>query len=100
MTRDTMWKEKLDSKPCMNRKCIHNLFWEGLKLNMHKIHTTNKARRIKNCFRLINETWNYEEISKTWGLTIKRVKQAEESGWKKLYRGIYKVSRQEIFMTK
>ena len=71
---------------CLNHKCPHNLFWEGLKLNTDKIRMTEKAFRIRNCCRFIREPWTSEEIAEVWGLPKKRVEHSEESGKRKLHR--------------
>jgi len=81
-----MCKERLDSNPCLNCKCSHNLFWEGLKLDIQRIHMTQKALQIGNCCRLIREPWTLDEIAEVWGLTKKRVRQCEESAWRKIHR--------------
>ena len=75
-----------DSEPCMNTRCPHNLFWEGLRLNLGKIHMTPKALDIGNCCCLINEPWTPEEIGDIWGLTKKRIRQCEGIAWKKLQK--------------
>jgi len=53
---------------------------------MDKIHMTEKAFRIRNCCRFINEPWTSEEIAEIWGLPKKRIEHSEESGRRKLYR--------------
>jgi len=79
-----MCRRWVHSRPCVNYKCPHNLFWEGLKLNLNKIHITSKALEIKNCCCLISESWAPEEIGDIWGLTRKRIKQCEAMAWRKL----------------
>jgi hypothetical protein len=79
-----MCKQIRNATPCLNYKCSHNLFWEGLKLNTDKIRMTEKAFRIRNCCRCINEPWTSEEIAEVWGLPKKAVKHSEESGKRKL----------------
>ena len=75
--------------PCLNYKCSHNLFWEGLKLNTDNIRMTQKAFRIRNCCRFIKEPWTSEEIAEVWGLPKKKIEQSEESGKRKLHRRSY-----------
>jgi DNA-directed RNA polymerase sigma subunit (sigma70/sigma32) len=70
----------------MNYGCPHNLFWEGLRLNLNKIHMTDKALTIGNCCCLIDEPWTPEEIGDIWGLTRKRVRQCEEIAWDKMQK--------------
>jgi DNA-directed RNA polymerase sigma subunit (sigma70/sigma32) len=95
-----MCKEMRNTRPCSNYQCRHNLFWEGLGLNMDNIEMTDKALRIRNCCRLIREPWTCEEIARAWGLTEKKVKRFEESAWRKLHRETYpKRSRQALWMT-
>lgn len=36
----------LDSEPCVNYRCPHNLPWDGLKLNLSKIQITDKTLEI------------------------------------------------------
>ena len=84
-----MCKEKLDPNPCSNCKCPHNLFWEKLKIDMRRIHMTEKAFQIRNCCRLIREPWTSDEIAEVWGLTKKKVKQCEKSAWRKIHRRSY-----------
>ncbi len=81
-----MCKQMQYTIPCLNYRCPHNLFWEGLKLNTDKIQMTEKAFRIRNCCRFISEPWTSEEIAEVWGLPKKRVDQTEESGRKKLHQ--------------
>jgi len=75
--------------PCLNYKCSHNLFWEGLKLNTDNIRMTQKAFRIRNCCRFISEPWTSEEIAEVWGIPKKRVERFEGSGKRKLHRRSY-----------
>ena len=95
--KNTMCKQIHNTIPCLDYKCPHNLFWEGLKLNMAKIHMTEKTFRIKNCCCLIHEPWTSEEIATAWGLRTKGVQQSERLGWKKAQRKRYsKESNQGI----
>lgn len=80
---------ELESHPCLNYKCRHNLFWTGLKLNMDRVHMTEKALQIRNCCCLINEPWTYVEIAEIWGVSKKKIEQSEKSGTKKLRRRNY-----------
>jgi hypothetical protein len=82
-----MCRKWLDSEPCMNYKCPHNLFWEGLRLNLDKIQITDKALEIGNCCCLVHEPWAPEEIGTVWGLPGERIDQCESMGWKKLKKG-------------
>ena len=92
-----MCKERLDSNPCSNCRCPHNLFWEGLELDMQRIHMTRKALQIRNCCRLIREPWTSDEIAAAWGLTTKGIRQCEGSAWRKVQRKRYvKESSQTI----
>ena len=84
-----MCSELLKRKPCLNHKCRHNLFWEGLKLNRQGVHMTEKALRIRNCCRLICEPWTSEEIAEAWGLRRRTVERSEESAWRKLRKKSY-----------
>jgi DNA-directed RNA polymerase sigma subunit (sigma70/sigma32) len=70
----------------MNYGCPHNLFWEGLRLNLNRIHMTDKALAIGNCCCLIDEPWTPEEIGDIWGLTRKRIRQCEEIAWNKMQK--------------
>jgi DNA-directed RNA polymerase sigma subunit (sigma70/sigma32) len=70
----------------MNYGCPHNLFWEGLRLNLNRIHMTDKALAIGNCCCLIDEPWTPEEIGNIWGLTRKRIRQCEEIAWNKMQK--------------
>ncbi len=79
-----MCKEKMETTPCLNYRCPHNLFWEGLKLNVRKIHVTAKARQIRNCCRLIHEPWTSEEIAEAWGLKRGIVTQLETIAWRQI----------------
>jgi hypothetical protein len=81
-----MCKQIHNATPCLNYKCSHNLFWEGLKLNTEKIRMTEKAFRIRNCCRCIKEPWSSEEIAEVWGLPKKKIEQSEESGKRKMHR--------------
>ena len=76
----------IDSEPCVNYKCPHNLFWEGLKLKRAKVKITGRALEIGNCCCLIHEPWTPEEIGDIWGLTKKRIKQCEEIAWRKMQK--------------
>ena len=87
-----MCKENPCSKPCLNYKCLHNLFWEGLELNMKKTQMTAKALRIGNCCCLVREPWTSEEIAEVWGLTKRMVERWEEAAWKKIRRVLADVS--------
>jgi len=73
-----MCSQLLETKPCLNYTCPHNVFWEGLKLDRQRFHTTEKALRIKNCCCLIHEPWTSEEIAKLWGLKTRTIKRSEE----------------------
>jgi hypothetical protein len=79
----TKW---LDSELCMNYRCPHNLFWEGLRLNLNKIHITDKALEIRNCCCLINEPWTVEEIGEVWGLTMEKIMRCEGMAWEKIHK--------------
>ena len=79
-----MCKILFRSKPCVNVKCPHNLFWEGLNLNPDKIKMTVKALEIGNDCSLIKEPWTPEEIGDVWGLTSKRIMQCEAAAWRKV----------------
>jgi DNA-directed RNA polymerase sigma subunit (sigma70/sigma32) len=70
----------------MNYGCPHNLFWEGLRLNLNRIHMTDRALAIGNCCCLIDEPWTPEEIGDIWGLTRKRIRQCEEIAWNKMQK--------------
>jgi len=74
------------STPCLNTQCSHNLFWDGLKLNVDKIRMTEKAFRIRNCCRFIKEPWTSEEIAEVWGLPKRRIEHSEESGKRKIHQ--------------
>jgi DNA-directed RNA polymerase sigma subunit (sigma70/sigma32) len=81
----------------MNTRCPHNLFWEGLRLNLDKIHMTDKALAIGNCCCLIEEPWTPEEIGDIWGLTKKRIRQREGIAWRKVQKeSPYKQLRKPI----
>ena len=73
-------------EPCMNCRCPHNLFWVGLRLNLDKIHITDKALEVGNCCCLINEPWTVEQIANIWGITEQSVKRSEASAWRKVLR--------------
>ena len=73
---------------CMNFKCPHNLFWEGLSLDRDKIQMTKKALEIRNCCRLIIHPWTTEEISDAWGLTEKAIRHSGEQAFNKLEKKI------------
>jgi DNA-directed RNA polymerase sigma subunit (sigma70/sigma32) len=90
-----MCSQLLERKPCLNHKCPHNLFWEGLKLNKQRIHITEKAIRIRNCCRLIREPWTLEEIAEAWGLRRRTVVQSEETAWRKLKKKSYGKEQRE-----
>jgi len=62
------------------------VFLAVLKLDIQRIHMTQKALQIGNCCRLIREPWTLDEIAEVWGLTKKRVRQCEESAWRKIHR--------------
>ena len=81
-----MCRRWTDLEPCMNYGCPHNLFWEGLRLNLSKIHMTDKALAIGNCCCLIDEPWTPEEIGDIWGLPRKRIRQCEEIAWNKMQK--------------
>ena len=81
-----MCKEWPDSKPCLNYRCPHNLFWERLGLNRRKINLTNKALEIRNCCCLIKNPWTSEEIAKTWGLPKERIREFEAGAWRKVLK--------------
>ena len=82
-----MCRRWIDSEPCVNYKCPHNLFWEGLNLNLAKIKITEKALEIGNCCCLAHEPWTPEVIGTVWGLAGERINQYESMGWKKLKQG-------------
>jgi hypothetical protein len=89
-----MCRRWIDSEPCVNYNCPHNLFWEGLKLNLARIKITKKAFEIGNCCCLVHEPWTPEEISTAWGLAGERINQCESMGWKKLKQGYaHRISR-------
>jgi DNA-directed RNA polymerase sigma subunit (sigma70/sigma32) len=82
----------------MNTSCPHNLFWEGLELNLNKIQITDKALEIRNCCCLIHEPWTKDEIGDIWGLTRKRVEQCETVAWEKLQKERrFKLLKKSIF---
>jgi hypothetical protein len=76
----------LDSEPCVNYKCPHNLFWEELGLDREKIQMTDKALEIRNCCRRIIQPWTSEEISDTWGLTKEVIRQSQAMAWRKVQK--------------
>jgi hypothetical protein len=82
-----MCRKWLDSEPCLDYKCPHNLFWEGLKLDLKKINITIKALEIRNCCCLMREPWAPEEIGDIWGLTRKRIRHCEIIAWRKIRQG-------------
>ena len=77
----------LDSEPCVNFKCPHNLFWEELNLDRHKIQMTDKALEVRNCCCLIIHPWTPKEISEAWGLTGEGIRRSEEA-FRKLLRKV------------
>jgi len=81
-----MCRRWTDLEPCRNYRCFHNLFWKGLRLNLDKIHMTDKALAVGNCCCLIDEPWTPEEIGDIWGLTKKRIRQCEEIAWRKVQK--------------
>jgi len=83
-----MCRRFLDSEPCTNFKCPHNLFWEELSLDRDKIQITDRALEIRNCCRLIIHPWTPEEISEAWGLTKEGIRRSEEEALKKLQRKV------------
>jgi len=83
-----MCRRFLDSEPCTNFKCPHNLFWEELSLDRDKIQITDRALEIRNCCRLIIHPWTPEEISEAWGLTRERIRRSEEEAFRKLQKKI------------
>jgi DNA-directed RNA polymerase sigma subunit (sigma70/sigma32) len=81
----------------MNYGCPHNLFWKELRLNLDKIHLTDKALAIGNCCCLIDEPWTPEEIGDIWGLTEKRIRQREEIAWRKVQKeGPFKQLKKQL----
>jgi hypothetical protein len=79
-----MCRKWIGSESCVNYKCPHNLFWEGLKLNAAKVRMTEKAREIGSCCCLIHERWTSGMIADAWGLPEQRVKQSEALAWNKV----------------
>jgi len=79
-----MCRKWLDSEPCTKYRCPHNLFWEGLRLNLNKIHITDKALEIRNCCCLISEPWTVKEIGEVWGLTMEKIMGCEGVAWEKI----------------
>ena len=51
---------------------------------MHKIHLTEKALQIRNCCRLIHESWTSEEIAEAWGLATETVMRLETGAWERI----------------
>jgi DNA-directed RNA polymerase sigma subunit (sigma70/sigma32) len=92
-----MCRGRINSEPCVNYKCPHNLFWEGLKLNLNRIHITSKALEIRNCCCLISESWASEEIGDIWGLTEEKIKQWEAIAWRKMKKRLYKQLKKSNF---
>ena len=87
-----------DSEPCMNTRCSHNLFWEGLRLNLDKIHMTQKAVEIGNCCCLIDKPWTPEEIGDIWGFTKMRIRQCEGPAGRKVQKeGLSKQLKKPFF---
>jgi len=70
----------------MNYKCPHNLFWQGLRLNLDKIQITDKALEIGNCCCLIDEPWTPEEIGEIWGMPMRRIEECESVAWRKVHK--------------
>ena len=91
-----MCSQLLETKPCLNSRCSHNLFWDGLKLNRQRVHMTDKALRIRNCCRLIREPWTSEEIAEVWGLRRSTVERSEELAWRKLRKKSYGREQREV----
>jgi DNA-directed RNA polymerase sigma subunit (sigma70/sigma32) len=81
-----MCRRWLDAKPCTEFRCPHNLFWEQWRLNLNKIHMTNKASEIRNCCCFINEPWTPEEIGDIWGLPENGIRQCEALAWRKVQK--------------
>jgi hypothetical protein len=73
---------------CKNFKCPHNLFWEELSLDRHKIQITDKALEIGNCCCKILYPWTPEEISDAWGITRETIRRSEEVAFRKLQKRI------------
>jgi len=93
-----MGRRWYDSEPCMNYRCSHNLFWEGLRLNLDKIQITEKALEIRNCCCLINEPWTPGDIGDIWGLTRKGIRQCETMAWRKVKKECsYKQLKKKYF---
>ena len=74
---------------CKNFKCPHNLFWEELSLDRHKIQITDKALEIRNCCCKIMYPWTPEEISDAWGITRETIRRSEEEAFRKLQKKIH-----------
>jgi hypothetical protein len=79
-----MCRRWIDSESCLNYNCPHNLFWQGLKLNLARVRITEKAREIGNCCCMIHERWTSGEIANAWGLKEQRVKRSEALAWRKV----------------
>jgi len=73
---------------CTDFKCPHNLFWEELSLDRHRIQMTDRALEIRNCCCLIVHPWAPEEISDAWGLTKEEIRRSEQEALKKLQRKV------------
>jgi hypothetical protein len=74
---------------CKNFKCPHNLFWEELSLDRHKIQITDKALEIRNCCCKIMYPWTPEEISDAWGITRETIRRSEEEAFRKLQKKMH-----------
>jgi len=79
-----MWGRFLDSEPCVNYRCPHNLLWDGLKLNLSEIQITDKTLEIGNCCCFVHEPWAPEEIGTAWGVAEERISRCESKSWKRL----------------
>jgi hypothetical protein len=73
---------------CKNFNCPHNLFWEELSLDRHKIQITDKALEIRNCCCKIIYPWTPEEISDAWGIARETIRRSEEEAYRKLQKKI------------
>jgi hypothetical protein len=82
--RDDMCKNWISREPCMDFKCHHNVFWEGLNLGAGKINLTRKAREIRNCCCLIDKPWTPGEIGEIWGVRTNWIRQCEKMAWSKV----------------
>jgi hypothetical protein len=82
-----MCRNWTSQQPCMDFKCHHNVFWEGLNLRPGRIHQTKKAREIRNCCCLIYRPWTPEEIGEVWGVRTKRIMQCEKVARGKVMSG-------------